>query len=178
MTKYVALLRGINVGGKKKVEMKQLRVVFEALGLENVQTYINSGNVIFETKKASNSLVKKIEAALAEKFGFEILVVLRDQKNIEQLVAKIPSKWSNDTEQKTDVLFVWPEFDGLESLKLLAPVKGIDDLLYMPGAIVWHIKRKDYNKSAMHKFIGTAIYKKMTARNVNTVRKLATLMAK
>lgn len=115
MTKYVALLRGINVGGKKKVEMKQLRVVFEALGLENVQTYINSGNVIFETKKASNSLVKKIEAALAEKFGFEILVVLRDQKNIEQLVAKIPSKWSNDTEQKTDVLFVWPEFDGLES---------------------------------------------------------------
>lgn len=173
MQKYVALLRGINVGGNNTVSMSELIKVFESLGYENVSTYINSGNVIFEAKKDD---AEKIEKALEKYFGFAIRVVVRDAENIAKLSKSIPAEWKNDTEMKTDVLFLWKEYDSKKSLDLIVARDGIDRLKYVDGAIVWSIDKKNYNKSGMHKFIGTLLYKNMTARNVNTVRKLADLM--
>lgn len=168
--KYIALLRGINVGGNSKVEMSRLKKVFESIGFENVSTYINSGNVIFETDKGSD-VVEKIEKALLETFGFAIRVVVRDIKNIQKLCKEIPLEWTNNDEQKTDILFLWDEFDNKKTIDLIKTTE-VDNLKYIDGAIVWNIKRKDQNKSGMKKFIGTVVYKNMTARNVNTVRKL------
>ncbi|MHB1089711.1 MAG: DUF1697 domain-containing protein [Ilumatobacteraceae bacterium] len=105
---YVALLRGINVGGNKKVEMSKLKKAFESLGFANVTTYINSGNVIFQSNKKDFS---QIETVLKKSFGFEIKVVIRDVKNIQKLCEKIPCELENNTKQKTDVLFLWDEFD-------------------------------------------------------------------
>lgn len=176
--KYVALLRGINVGGHNKIEMKKLKAVFEGLGYLNVSTYINSGNVIFESEKSPENLVSEIERVVQKIFGFAVKTLIRDAKNILKLANKIPSDWKNDSEMKTDVLFLWEEFDAKSSLKLIAVNQSIDRLLYIKGAIVWSIDRKNYGKSGMKKFIGTTLYKNMTARNVNTVRKLAELMRK
>lgn len=173
MAKYVALLRGINVGGNHKVEMKKLKKVFEGLGYANVSTYINSGNVIFESNKKDFS---RIEQALKKNFGFAIPVIVRDAKNIEKLCKAIPKEWENNTEQKTNILFLWDEFDNKKSIDLIKINKNVDTLKYVRGAIVWNINRKDYSKSGMNKFIGSLIYKNMTARNVNTVRKLLLLM--
>jgi uncharacterized protein (DUF1697 family) len=173
MTKYVALLRGINVGGNNKVEMPKLKKVFESLGFENVSTYINSGNVIFETDK--KDLEPQIEKALKKAFEFELRIVVRDAKNIKKLCKEIPKDWLNDTEQRTDVLFLWDEFDTKKSVDLIKTT-GVDTLKYIDGAIVWHVKRKDVAKSGMKKFIGSLIYKNMTARNINTVRKLNELL--
>ncbi len=176
MAKYVALLRGINVGGNKKVEMAKLKKVFESLGYENVTTYINSGNVIFETaEKDAPLLVKNIERALGKTFGFEIKTIVRDSKNIQKLCKAIPRAWENDTEQKTDVLFLWDEFDTKKTIGLITTSK-VDTLQYITGAIVWNVRRSDYAKSGMQKFIGTKVYKNMTARNVNTVRKMGEMM--
>jgi uncharacterized protein (DUF1697 family) len=166
--KYVALLRGINVGGNKKVEMQKLAKVFIQMGYSDVRTYINSGNVIFSSQ---NKDFTQIEPALKKTFGFSIEVVVRDAKNIAALVKKIPKTWGNDTEQKTDVIFLSEEYASKKSLSLIKQ-KSVDTLIYIDGAIVWHLMRKDYTKSGMHDFIGTKVYKHMTARNVNTVRKL------
>ncbi len=175
--KYIALLRGINVGGNNKVEMPKLKKTFEDLGYLNVSTYINTGNVIFETEEKNDEMLKKeIEKALKDNFKFEIRVVLRDGKNIEKVCKNIPTKWENNDDMKTDVLFLWEEFDNKKSLDLINKKEGIDNLIYVDGAIIWNIDRKNYTKSGMNKFIGSLLYKNMTARNVNTVRKLSELV--
>ena len=174
MTRYVALLRGINVGGNKKVAMSKLKALFESLGFTNVSTYINSGNVIFQSSEADFS---KIEPALKKGFGFDIAVVVRDAKNILVLCKEIPDKLQNNDQQKTDVLFLWDKYDKKSTLDLLQTNPAVDTILYFPGAIVWSVDRLNYAKSGMHKFIGTEVYRNMTARNVNTVRKLGQLMA-
>lgn len=172
-TRYVALLRGINVGGNKKVEMAKLKKLFESLGFTNVSTYINSGNVIFETGIKQFEI---IENALEKEFGFEIKVLIRSSENIIMLSKKIPVEWQNNPDMKTDVLFLRDEFDKKSTTDLIESNPQVDTLKYFPGAIVWSINKANYNKSGMHKFIGTKVYKNMTARNVNTVRKLAALM--
>jgi uncharacterized protein (DUF1697 family) len=176
LARYVALLRGINVGGNNKVEMPKLKTLFEELGYKNVFTYINSGNVIFESSKTPSLITKDIEKGIEKKFGFPVRIVLRDSKNIQKLCEEIPKKWSNDIDQKTDVLFLWDEFNNKKTLDLILKNPEVDNLKYIEGAIIWNINRKHYSKSKMHKFIGTEVYKHMTARNVNTVRKLAELM--
>lgn len=173
MTKYVALLRGINVGGNNKVEMSKLKKVFESLGFKNVSTHINSGNVVFETDKRDSE--PEIEKALKKGFGFGLRVVLRDAKNIKKLCKLISKDWLNDSLQRTDVLFLWNEFDSRKSIDLIK-ITGVDTLKYIEGAIVWNVKRKDVAKSGMKKFIGSLVYKNMTARNINTVRKLNELL--
>ncbi|MEP7162374.1 MAG: DUF1697 domain-containing protein [Candidatus Moraniibacteriota bacterium] len=177
MKKYIALLRGINVGGNSKVEMTKLREVFESLGFQNVSTYINSGNVIFESDaKEAKGLSRKIERALEKAFGFAIKTLVREKKDLDAICKAVPPAWKNGADQKTDVLFLWDEFDKKATLDLLAINEKVDHLQYISGAIVWNIERKHYNQSGMRKFIGTVVYKNMTARNINTVRKLDALM--
>lgn len=174
---YLALLRGINVGGNCKVEMSRLKKTFEELGYENVKTYINSGNVLFESREKNiKAMNEAIEAQLHKVFKFEIKTVLRDAENILMLGKKVPAVWENGGDQKTDVLFLWEDYDSKDSLKLIEPKEGIDTLMYLPGAIVWNVDRKQLNKSGMKKFIGSKLYKNMTARNVNTLRKLAEML--
>ncbi|MFA5895249.1 MAG: DUF1697 domain-containing protein [Candidatus Shapirobacteria bacterium] len=177
MTKYVALLRGINVGGKNKVRMGTLKECFGALGYKNVVTYINSGNVIFETDESDEKrIINKSEAKLREIFGFELRLVVRGFENIKNICEKIPSDWANNADQKTDVMFLWEGVDNKESVDSIKLKPEIDTLLYADRAIIWHIDRVNYAKSGMNKFIGTDVYKNMTARNVNTIRKLYQLM--
>ncbi|MBX2866946.1 DUF1697 domain-containing protein [Candidatus Kaiserbacteria bacterium] len=177
MSTYVALLRGINVGGNNKIKMIELKVLFESLGYTNVVTYINSGNVIFETRKKDVSrLASEIQKGIKKKFKLNIPVVLRTQKNIEKVCKKIPPDWVNDKDNKTDVMFLWDKFASKKTLKLISTNPKIDSLLYVDGAIIWHLKKKNYGKSKMNDIIGTEVYKNMTVRNINTVRKLATLM--
>lgn len=177
MTKYIALLRGINVGRNNKVEMPKLKFLFESFGFTNVITYINSGNVIFETdQKDANVLILKIEKALAKTFGFSLRIVLRDAENIQKLCKQIPANWENNADQRTDVLFLWSEVDTKDFIDLIVKNPEVDTLQYVSGVIVWNVKRSNYNKSGMRKFIGTKIYKNMTARNINTLRKINELM--
>src|SRR5512133_3792079 len=103
---YVALLRGINVGGNAKVEMPRLKKTFEVLDCQNVSTYINSGNVIFADDRSPEVLKRKIEEAIEREFGLKISVVLRDSENIAMLCQEIPENWTNDNKLKTDVMFL------------------------------------------------------------------------
>ena len=85
--------------------------------------------------------------------------------------------WVNDgATQKCDALFLWPDIDSPEVLQKLTLKPGIDEALYFPGAVVWRVMRVNINKSGMRNIFGTEVYKKSTARNINTVRKLAAMM--
>jgi uncharacterized protein (DUF1697 family) len=174
--KYVALLRGINVGGNNKVEMSRLKKLFEKLGYTNILTYINSGNIIFETKGTTQALAKTIDAAMEKEFKIPVIVTVRTQKEIEKLDAAIPTHWVNDDIMKTDVMFLWKEYDSKKVLDQLIIKPDIDDVMYLKGALVWRVDRKKVTRSGMMQIVGTALYKKMTVRNINTLRKLKVLM--
>src|SRR6185369_11921153 len=93
MTRYVALLRGINVGGQKLIKMEQLVRVLTAAGFRNVRTYIASGNVIFDSRSVdTRSMTKRIENALKKEWGHEIAVILRKVSDLEKLVKLDPFK--------------------------------------------------------------------------------------
>jgi uncharacterized protein (DUF1697 family) len=175
---YVALLRGINVGGNAKVEMAKLKETFISLNCRNVSTYINSGNVIFEDERSAQVLVPLIEAAITQSFNLSVRIVLRDLQNINKLCQEIPFDWTNDDTQKTDVLFLWPEVDSPTILEKIDSDPKLENVLYSDGALVWNIGREHVVRGAGIKLIKTDLYKKMTVRNINTVRKLNELMHK
>jgi uncharacterized protein (DUF1697 family) len=173
---YVALLRGINVGGKARVEMPRLKNLFEGLGCEHVSTYINSGNVIFDDPRPAAELVPLIQQAIAGEFKLSVRVVLRSHASITKLCGKIPDSWTNDTEQKTDVMFLWDEINNKNILTKVRINPDIERVLYIDGALVWNIGRKDVTRGGGVKLIKTDLYEHMTIRNINTVRKLHDLM--
>lgn len=140
------------------------------MGFQNVSTYLNSGNVIFSSERVH---VPDIQKRLEETFGFNIPALVRSMEDIIHLAKSIPSNWENNDEQKTDILFLWDEYNSANSINLIKTHPEVDYLIYIDGAIVWNILRDEYSKSGMNDFIKSKLYKNMTARNVNTVRKLA-----
>jgi uncharacterized protein (DUF1697 family) len=139
MTVYVALLRGVNVGGRGKVDMRELKRQVEALGCSDVSTYINSGNVIFRDRRSTSTLTRVLEKELGRR------IAVRSLAQVQALCRRIPDGYGNDREQKTDIGFV---------------LEGTRDL-------VWHALRKDLKPRE-----GPEWKVEVTARNVNTVRKL------
>lgn len=172
MSQYVALLRGINVGGHSRVEMSRLKACLEAAGLSSVSTYINSGNVIFTSSKKPAELIELIEQAIKQEFGLQVPVVVRTAVDIADILAKIPASWTNDSQQRTDVMFLWPEVDKPGVLKLFKINPAIERVLQIDGAIVWNIGRANVMRGGGVKLIKSDLYKHMTIRNINTVRKL------
>ncbi|MPZ69235.1 MAG: DUF1697 domain-containing protein [Actinobacteria bacterium] len=175
--KYVALLRGINVGGNARVEMARLKATFEDLGFKDVKTYINSGNVIFSTtRKSPARMTTDIEAAIEQDFGFRVPVVLRDEDAMVATAKALPRTWVNDQSVRTDVIFLWREVDSPKVLEQLIIKPGIDKVRYVPGAILWHMDRKNVTRSGLNGTVSSDIYKKVTIRNATTVRKLVALL--
>lgn len=174
---YVALLRGINVGGKNKMAMPRLKRTFEEVGLTDVTTYINSGNVIFkDSRRQPATIISALEKAIEQDFGFQIKVLIRDLAAIRKTINALPDNWTNDNSMKCDVMFLWDSFDRKDILDDLKIKPDIEDVVYVPGAIIWRVDRPNVTRSGMMKLVGTELYKGMTIRNCNTVRKLAELM--
>lgn len=174
---YLALLRGINVGGKSRVEMSKLKATFEGLGFTNVRTYIASGNVIFRTEASdAERLTERIEAAIEHDFGLPVSVVLRESAAVRRLIEGLPLDWVNDAKMKCDLMFLWPEIDDPGILAKIPHDPAKEDVIYLPGAVVWRIDRDKVRQGQVLKIIGTDIHKQLTVRNPNTVRKLWELM--
>lgn len=171
--KYVALLRGINVGKTKRIDMKDLKALFVSHGFADVSTYINSGNVIFNSEKATGLIRNEIESDLRNKFGYDIPVLVKAVKEIKRIVEKIPAEWVNDSEQRTDVAFLFSEADTAGIIDELPLRREYIDVRYTNGALYWNAVRDNYNKSNLNKLIGHRLYQFMTIRNVNTARYLS-----
>lgn len=175
--RYVALLRGINVGGANKVSMAELKTVFEAAGMTDVRTYINSGNVLFSSDIEREQLRRELEQAIADACGVAPDIQLRTAEELAALVEAIPAHWTNGEAMKCDVVFLQPDVDRPELLGELDPRPGIEDALYVPGALVWRVDRKDATRSRLVRIVGTPLYDRVTVRNCNTARKLLALIS-
>ncbi|HYE11969.1 MAG TPA: DUF1697 domain-containing protein [Patescibacteria group bacterium] len=174
---YVALLRGINVGGNNKVDMKLLKETFIQIGMESVITYINSGNVVFIDRKHTKAeIASLLEQAILRDFNLAIKVLIRSIDDFEPMMKILPQSWKNDNDMKCDVLFLWEEIDKETLLAELEIKPNIDSVKYSPGAILWSVDKRSVAKSGLMKIVGTALYKKMTVRNVNTTRKIYEIM--
>jgi uncharacterized protein (DUF1697 family) len=135
---YVAFLRGVNVGGKGIVSMAAIKEALVALGLSDVRTYINSGNVIFSTRASdTQKLVARIEKALEERTGMQIKVLVMDHKSLKKMIDAIPRDWVDDKTMRTYVLLLWRELDDRKILERLPIRPGIDNVRYASGAVIW-----------------------------------------
>ncbi|MDO3410412.1 DUF1697 domain-containing protein [Saccharibacillus sp. CPCC 101409] len=174
---YTALLRGINVGGNNKVDMKTLKSAFERAGMDKVKTYINSGNIVFANDGLAHAdLAAMLEKAIEDEFGLRIRVLIRSLDEMEAIAAVLPEKWSNDAEMKSDVLFLWDEVDESSVPEQLPLTPGVGTLLFAPRAVLYSVSRADAGRSGMTKLVGSKLYAHMTARNVNTTRQILKLM--
>jgi uncharacterized protein (DUF1697 family) len=165
---YVTLLRGINVGGNHKVEMKKLKRLFESQGYFNVSTYLNSGNVIFESKEKID--LNKLSSEINKQFGYSIPILVKTIDEMKLISKSIPVDWKNDTDWKCDVAYLFDEIDSKNFIDDLPIEKQFLDIRYIKGAMFLRVNRKNYSKSHINKLISHKYYQSMTIRNVNTAR--------
>jgi uncharacterized protein (DUF1697 family) len=116
--------------------MKELKKITEKLGYTNVSTYINSGNLFFETDEKKNIILKHLEEAIEKHFGFSVSVILRNIEQIEAVCKAIPKTWNNDDMMKADVIFLWDEVNTPEITKEIKHT-SVDTLIYVDGAVIW-----------------------------------------
>jgi uncharacterized protein (DUF1697 family) len=114
-----------------------------------------------------------VETSLKEELGFEIPTLIKSDPEIRSIVNAIPATWKNDSMQRTDVAFLFPEIDTEKILSDLPVKRDFINLRYVPGAVIWNLDRKNLNKSRLSKIISHPHYQLMTVRNVNTARYLA-----
>ena len=175
--RYVALLRGINVGGKTLVKMAELRPCLEDLGLDDVSTYIASGNVLFTSAERSDAkLEASIERAVEQRFQLGVKVLVLDRPAYTRIVAAIPKSWVGDASVRVNVAFVRRGTDAKAVVRELQPDPAIEEVKPVKGAILWATKRDALTRSVMRKLIGGAAYKELTVRNLNTALKLQELL--
>jgi uncharacterized protein (DUF1697 family) len=158
--------------------MPRLVQLCHGLGLSSVASYINSGNLVFVSTHQAQELEKRLSQAIEKEFGLQIPVLVRDASSVEQIVAATPAQWVNDASQKTDVILLRPDLDNANVVTAMRLNADIEQAIYTPGAIVWHIDRTLLAKSLVPQtVINGSFYGQTTVRNINTVRRLASLLA-
>jgi len=175
--KYIALLRGINVGGNNKVSMSDLKTSFEALGFNNVQTYINSGNVIFDsTQTDKTELVTMCERAIENRFGFHVLCSVIESTELHNALNKAPSWWDKDDSSKHNALFVIAPATAKEIMHEVGEAKPeYEKVAAVEPVIFWSAPLETFGRTRYSKIVGTKSYASITIRNANTTKKLAEL---
>ncbi len=175
--RYVALLRGINVGGKGIVRMADLKALCERCGLRDVRTYIQSGNVIFETEDDPQTVAAVMEGAVLATFGFPSTVVIKSKAQMEAIVAGAPGEWRNAADLRRYVAFVRQPCTPDDVLREAQPREGVDFLTAGEGVVYMSTLLSGLSKSGLTRLAGKEVYGCMSMRNFDTVRKLLQLMA-
>ena len=179
LTVFVALLRGVNVGGNNMISMKSLKESFETIGFTDVSTYINSGNIIFQSKEADpRKLERKIEQMLSSDYQLDSKVVVRSLSEMERLIEALPRNWDGESGLKFNVIFLRHSIDSEKVLAELPVNSDIEEVLYRPGTLLWSVEASQAAQSKMVKLSSRKIFQDMTIRNLNTTRKLYELMKK
>ncbi|PRC47275.1 DUF1697 domain-containing protein [Mycobacterium sp. ITM-2017-0098] len=175
--RYVAFLRGINVGGRNKISMADLRGAFEDAGFGNVSTYIQSGNVAFESGGARAKLESGIEALLTELLESPPVVVVRSHRQLRSVVLDAPAEFVDRTEgHHRDVIFLKAPLTAQRAMGVVRLQEGVDDA--WPGQAVVYFTRliAEKTKSKMSRIVGTPEYRLMTIRNWATTSQMLTVL--
>src|SRR5918994_483018 len=178
MTRYVALLRGINVGGKNLIKMPALKAAFEDDGFGNVSTYIQSGNVLFDAADADSAkLTRRIEKMLAEAFDYIPTVVVRSRRQMGATVDRAPTGFgSQPARYLYDAVFLKEPLTAKAAMKQLSMNPGVDEAWAGAGVLYISRLRAKATSSRLNRIASLPIYASMTIRNWNTTTKLLALM--
>ena len=177
--RYALLLRGINVGGKNKVVMADLKKDLAGLGFENPVSYINSGNLFFDSEEQEERIREILSAYFSRSYDFPLPFVLVSSAMLKKETANLPSWWQDETAFRRDVLFYLPDTDR-ESVQELAGSWANDkeQLHFGQTAFFYsNADQADYLKSNYHKkLLKSSFYKQLTIRNGKTFQKIVELV--
>lgn len=177
-TTYLALLRGINVGGKNIIKMADLKSAFEEMGFSDVKTYIQSGNVIFNSERKNKAeLTDEIERNLSEKFSYNSIIVLLTKEELEAQLASAPKDYGTDNENyRYDVIFLKETITTEEAIKDISLREGIDEVFIGKNILFFRRLFINLTKSKLTKIVASPVYKHITIRNWKTSSKLMEMM--
>ena len=174
---YVALLRGINVGGKNIVRMADLRAAFEDAGYAAVSTYIQSGNVLFESGGPPAALESDIETMLDRAFGLSLVVVVRSHHQLRNVVDRAPDGFGTAPNvHHSDVIFLKAPLSSRQALRAVDLRDGVDQAWPGTGVLYFSRLSERLSQSRMGRIAGTPQYQSMTIRNWRTTTRLLSLL--
>ena len=174
MIRFALLVRGINVGGKHRVVMAQLRQELTELGLENVETYINSGNIFFDTNIARIQLVEDLKGFFERHYPFIQSFSLLSIEDYEEELRNLPDWWNHEMARK-DVLFYTEGLDMNQVIEKVNSLELVDEVLHFGKlGIFWgKLSEETYTKTAYHKhLLKMPFYRQITIRNAKTFDKI------
>lgn len=179
MTRYIALLRGVNISGKNKVPMAELRSCFADLGYADVSTHLNSGNVIFSAAEdGETALADSIRTVIRGRLGLDVPVFVIPQEKLQELLGKAPDWWGTDDKAVYDnLIFVMPPASA-EAIaeKAGSPSEGLEQVSICEDSIFWSFDRRNYARANWwKKTAGAGIGELITIRTANTLRRLAAM---
>ncbi|MDM5155154.1 DUF1697 domain-containing protein [Bacillus sp. DX1.1] len=174
MTIYIALLRGINVGGHKLIKMAELRNVFETMGLGSVQTYIQSGNVLFESEESADLLSQRIEHEISRVFGFTVPVILRTEMELEQIIRNCPFQTDALLEGESLHISFLAEAPSQEGINHVLSFRSEVEECRIEGKEVYLFFRQSIRNSKLAAHL-QKLNVPATLRNWRTINKLNTM---
>jgi uncharacterized protein (DUF1697 family) len=178
MSVFVALLRGVNVGGNNLIRMSALKACFEAQAFSDVVTYIQSGNVVFTAPGADRpQLTLRIEKALSKAFAYQSRVVVCSLEQMRETVASAPKGFGRQPAvYRYDVVFLKDPLTAADALKSVTIKPGVDRVWAGKGVLYSSRLISKATQSRLGRVVGTPAYQFMTIRNWNTTGKLRELM--
>lgn len=177
MKRYIALLRGINISGKNKIAMSELKKCFAELGFAEIVSYLNSGNVIFSSAiEDKDVLSNKVQLMIKDRFHLEIPVFIILQEELAELLKNAPDWWGDDNREIYDnLIFLLPPLSYEEFYdEIGVPKAEYESVYHYKNVVFWSFSRKDYQKTNWwSKTAGSGVSGRITIRTANTVRKIA-----
>ncbi len=175
--RYVAFLRGINVGGRNKVPMAELRAAFEDAGHTDVSTYIQSGNVLFRSSAPRASVEADVERMLERHLGYPLVVVIRSHAQLRSVIAGAPKSFGTDAKKyHSDAIFLRAPLTPKQVMKIVRLRDGVDRAWPGRGVVYFERLSAQRTKSRMSSIVGTPEYANMTIRSWATTTKLLALL--
>jgi len=171
---YFAFLKGVNVSGHRIIKMAELKAMFEAMGFKNVRTFIQSGNVVFESQAKADALKKKIETGLAKSLGYNVNVIIRSKDEMEKIVKDYPfTRIKGHEECKIAVGYLDSE-PSKNSVKELEAINTDTEMIKIKGNNLYHLVRGNFSDSIFFKknIVEKTLNVICTARNWNTTNKI------
>ncbi len=176
---YIALLRGINVGGKGIIKMSALKAGLEQAdaSMTNIATYIQTGNVIFESGVRSvTSVTTRVEKALAQTFGEPVSVVVHTAAQFQEVVAGVPSSWPRGTHLRRYIAFLRRPMTAATAMNSVEARADVDVVTPGRGVLYMSTRLDALGKSRLTRLVGTPIYQAMTIRTYSTCVKMLALV--
>ena len=176
MKRCIAFLRGINISGKNKIPMSELKAGFEELGFTEVRTYLNSGNIIFSSDKDDNeNFSGQLKAMIKDRFDLDIPVFVIVKEELEDILRNAPDWWNTGKKEIYDnLIFIMPPTTFTEVFREIGePKEEFEKITNYKKAVFWSFSRKDYQKTTWWPRTASAsISNRLTIRTANTVKKI------